>query len=418
MGKFEKMAKNILLFLVVFLAINYLFSSCFKQTELPLNTGEIAFLSTGNEFSRTKIVSIQVVNNSDQQITIKSECPKQPGKVLEFQNNSWVEKTDSPTLNCENAKDLVIPAQKKGRITYENWNHALFWDMGRFKIEFTATVGDKEQTFTTNEFTVVEEGVLSKLWNGVLYRPIYNILLFFIAVIPGHDLGLAIIILTLIIRTILLIPSQKAMKSQKRLQDINPRLEKIKEQYKGNQQKIAAETMAIWKEAKVNPLSSCLPILLQLPILIAVYQAVRNGLNPDNTYLLYTTYQGFSLKDINVNFLNILDLTKANTYVLPLIIGGLQFVQMKLSMAKAAKKNQKVKGKEGEKPKNEMAMANNMMLYMMPIMIAVFTASVPAGVALYWGTSTIYGIVQQIFVNKEKSNTQENEVKVRIIEKS
>jgi len=416
MEKFEKMAKNILLFLVVFLAINYLFSSCFKQTESPVSTGEIAFLSTSNEFARTKIISIQVINNSDKQVTIKSECPKQPGKVLEFQNNEWVEKTSSPELNCQNAQDLVIPPQKKGNITYENWNHALFWDTGRFKIEFTALVGEEQKTFTTNEFTVAEEGLISKLWNGVLYRPIYNILLFFIAVIPLHDLGLAILILTLIIRTILLIPSQKAMKSQKKLQDINPRLEKIKEQYKGDQQKIAAETMAIWKEAKVNPLSSCLPILLQLPILIAVYQAVRNGLNPDNTYLSYVNYQNFSLKDINVIFLGILDLTKVNTYVLPLIIGGLQFAQVKLSMARTAKKNPKAK--DGVKQKNEMAMANNMMLYMMPVMIAVFTASVPAGVALYWGISTIYGIIQQIFVNREKSGPEESEVKVRVIEKA
>jgi YidC/Oxa1 family membrane protein insertase len=227
--------------------------------------------------------------------------------------------------------------------------------------------------------------------------------------LPGNDLGLAILILTLILRTILLIPSQKAMRSQKKLQEVNPRIEKLKEKYKGDQQKIAAETMAIWKESKVNPLSSCMPILLQLPILIAVYQTVRNGLNPDNTYMLYTTYSNFSLKDINVNFLGILDLTKVNVYVLPLIIGGLQFAQMKLSMAKTKKKT------ADNAPKNEMAMANNMMIYMMPVMIALFTASVPAGVALYWGISTLFGIGQQLVVNKEKPK-ENDDVKVRVIE--
>jgi YidC/Oxa1 family membrane protein insertase len=402
--------------MVIFLAVNFLFQSCFKQENPLVSPTGITFTTSKQDFSRTSIVSINVINNSASTITIKNECPNEPGKDLKFENNAWIEKAVSPELNCPNAKDIVIAPQKKELITYESWSHALFGDMGRFKIEFTAKVGDKDQVFTTNEFTVSEEGILTKLWDGVLYRPIYNALIFLMAMIPGHDLGLAIIILTLIIRTILLIPSQKAMKAQKRLQSINPRLEKIKQQYKGDQQKIASETMAIWKEAKVNPLSSCLPILLQLPILIAVYQTIRNGLNPDNTYLLYTTYANFSLSDINTNFLGILDLTKVNTYVLPLIIGGLQFAQIKLSMAHTAKKatNQK----DGEKPKNEMAMANNMMLYMMPVMIAVFTASVPAGLAVYWGISTIYGIVQQIFVNMDKSDKPDNEVKVRVIEKA
>jgi YidC/Oxa1 family membrane protein insertase len=173
--------------------------------------------------------------------------------------------------------------------------------------------------------------------------------------------------------------------------------------------------MALWKEAKVSPFGSCLPILLQFPFLIAVFYAIKDGLNPDNSYLLYTTYSDFSLQDINVNFLGILDLTKANLYVLPLIIGGLQFIQMKLSLAKKAKKD-----KESgivKKEKNEMEMANSMMIYMMPVMIAVFTASVPAGVGLYWGASTTYGIIQQIIVNKGPMPSTKNDpsVKVKVI---
>jgi len=221
---------------------------------------------------------------------------------------------------------------------------------------------------------------------------------------PNHDIGLAIILLTLIIRTILLIPSQKAMKAQKRMQDVQPRLEKIKEKYKGDQQKIAMETMALWKEAKVNPMGSCLPLLLQLPFLIGIFYVVQDSLNPDNTYLLYKTYENFALSDISHTFFGIIDLSKPNLYVLPIIIGGLQFIQMKLSMGDSS-------------PKGEMASASKIMIYLMPVMIAVFTASLPAGVGFYWGTSTLYGIIQQIFVNKGKSTHKkdDNEPTVKVI---
>ncbi|MEK7085452.1 MAG: YidC/Oxa1 family membrane protein insertase, partial [Patescibacteria group bacterium] len=242
---------------------------------------------------------------------------------------------------------------------------------------------------------------------GLFYRPIYNGLIFFTYIVPGHGLGWAIILLTIIIRTILLVPSQKAMKSQRRMQDLQPRLSKIKEEFKGDQQRIASETMALWKEAKINPLSSCLPILMQFPFLIALFYVIQSGLNPDNTYLLYSQYSGFSLTDINTNFLNILDLTKANLYVLPLVIGGLQFIQMKLAMAKNKKAD------DGKR--NEMAIAGSMMTYIMPVMIAVFTASLPAGVGIYWGASTIYGIIQQLVVNKGGIKKDPNEPTVKVI---
>lgn len=411
MDKLNRIIKNVLLFLIVFLAINYLFSSCQdKDKEKILSSdGNITFTTTDTEYSRAQTVIVKIKNNTNEPFIIKNECPNEPFDIFKYENNGWVQKTASPVLNCQDAADITVPSQKEIKITYNNWNYALFSNMGRFKIEYKAYINDKETLLTTNEFLIVKEGILKQLWMGIFYRPIYNALIFLTVIMPKHDLGMAIIILTIIIRTILLIPSQKAMKSQKKMQNIQPRLEKIKEKYKGDQQKIAMETMAIWKEAKVNPMGSCLPILLQFPFLIALFYAVKEGLNPDKAHLLYTTYNSFTLSDININFLGILDLTKINIYVLPLIIGGLQFIQMKLSMAKAQKKRKK----EGlPEKKSEMAMATGTMTYIMPVMIAVFTASLPAGVGVYWGISTIYGIVQQVFVNKESKDPNEPTVRV------
>lgn len=415
MDKLNRILKNVVIFLVVFLAINYLFNSCQnKEEELLINSGNVIFTTTDTEYSRTQKVTVNISNNTDQEIVIPNECPGEPFDVYKKENNEWTQKTSDPELNCESSSEITIEPGDEMKIAYENWNHALFSDMGLFRIEFETEINGETQVLSTNEFLVVKEGIIKQLWYGIFYRPIYNALIFLTSVMPRNDLGLAIILLTLIIRTILLIPSQRAMKSQKKMQQIQPRLEEIKKKYKGDQQKIATETMAIWKEAKVNPMGSCLPILLQFPFLIALFYVVKGGLNPDNAYLFYAQYSSFTLHDINVNFFGILDLTKANIYVLPLIVGGLQFFQMKLTMAKKDKK----KDKDGKKEKkSEMAMATGTMTYIMPIMIAVFAASLPAAVGIYWGTSTAYGIVQQLFVNKEGPSKQ-SETKVRVIKPS
>ncbi|MFH1284634.1 MAG: YidC/Oxa1 family membrane protein insertase [Candidatus Peregrinibacteria bacterium] len=410
MEKLNKILKNVLIFLVIFLAVNYLFKSCQKDNEnLPAPSGGILFETTDTEYTARDIVTLKIKNETEQAILIPNECPDEPFDVYNYENNEWVQVTTSPDLNCAEAKDITLVPNEEITVRYENWNHALFSAMGRFRIEFKTTINGEETTLTSNEFTIVKEGILKQFWVGVFFRPIYNALIFLVYIIPSHDLGFAIILLTLIIRTILLIPSQKAMKSQKKMQEIQPRLDKIKEKYKGDQQKIAAETMAIWKEAKVNPMGSCLPLILQFPFLIALFYTIKGGLNPDNAHLLYSQYSNFALHDINTTFLGILDLTKVNVYVLPVIIGGLQFVQMKLSLSKKTAKA------PSDSKKNDMARATGTMTYIMPVMIAIFTASVPAGVGLYWGTSTIYGIFQQIIVNKEGTKPKSSDPTVRVI---
>ena len=102
--------------------------------------------------------------------------------------------------------------------------------------------------------------------------------------------------------------------------------------------------------------------------------------NPDSTYLLYNPLKDVDLNDVHTNFLGILELTKVNKYVLPLIVGALQFFQLKLT---TFNKNKKDEDKQQE-PSSEMETANKTMTYIMPVMIAIFTASVPAGVGLYW----------------------------------
>ncbi|MEK7672608.1 MAG: YidC/Oxa1 family membrane protein insertase [Patescibacteria group bacterium] len=416
MEKFNQILRNVLIFLVIYIGISYVFQSCQGKDDPMLNSGNLYFATSDTEYSRREVVTVAIANDTKDTITIPNQCPGEPFDVYRFENNEWVQKISTPALHCEESKEIILAPGQKTSITYDNWNNALFAEMGKFKIEYKTTFNGAEKTFTTSEFLVSKEGIFRQIWIEAFYRPIYNGLIFFASIMPNNNLGLAIILLTIVIRTLLLLPSHKAMKAQRRMQEVQPRLNKIKEKHKGDQQRIAMETMALWKEAKISPFSSCLPLILQLPFLIALFQVIQSGLNPDNAYLLYADY-GLAINNIEINFFGLLDLTKVDRYALPIITGALQFVQMKLSMTF---KNKKDEANGVKQEKNEMTAATNMMIYILPVMSSVFTAVLPAGVGLYWATSTIYGIVQQLFINRDKGSTDhhKDEPSVKVIEPS
>lgn len=396
------MRKNPLLLLLILI-----FFILFTQLQKPdkeyfeqLDQGEVSILTQKESYGRGKEVRATIQNNTDKEITLSKRCPLPPLEIHIYQNGKFQPIDKEAKIDCEKVPEIKIPPQEKTTVSFKNWNNAAFSKLGLYQLRLKTKINDKEETFDSNEFVVKKESTIDYIWRTFLYRPIYNILIFFTSVLPYHSLGLAIILLTILIRTILLIPSQKALRSQKKLQQVQPKLEAIKKKYKGNQQKIGQETMKIWKENKVNPFGSCLPMLLQFPVLIGLFYVIKDVIIPDNIYLLYSPLQSFPIEQIDVNFLSVLDLTKNNVYVLPFIVGGLQFLQMKLQFALKKKKEGK---KEKKKEAPEMAVMNNVMTYFMPVMIAVFTASVPAGIGLYWGTSTLYGIGQQIVVNREGS---------------
>lgn len=385
---FNRILKHTVIFLAIFLTVNAVFG--YFQGNEPVLDSNVTITTTKNEYPVRKTVTLEVYNGTSQAITLANNCPTQPLRVYKKENNKWIEVSHTADISCQENKEITIESGKDFTIPYNSWHYSLFGELGRYRIDLETTLGEEPITISSNEFTVVPNGTFWQSLITLFYKPIYNGLIYLTYLLPGHGLGWAIILLTLIIRTLLLIPSHKALKAQKKMQEIQPRLEKIREKYKGDQQRIAAETMLVWKEAKVNPAGSCLPMLMQFPFLITLFYVVRNVSNPDTAYYLYSSLAHFNLSNIDVNFLNILDLTTPNTYVLPLIIGGLQFFQIKLTMAK----------KGNKKPKNEMAKAQSMTMYFMPVMIAVFTASLPAGIGIYWGTSTTYGILQQLFINK------------------
>lgn len=393
---------NLALIFLVFWLLFDVFNK--KSVEEAPPKGEFVIQTTRNEFKQGKPVAITLFNNSEHTVTLPGECPGEPFTIVYLGGTGEEKREASPEISCEEAGDIVLESGAKKSVEYTYWSNALFDDTGRYRIEADVALGDLTRVIRSNEFTVTQRGAFGKFWITAIYQPIYNVLIALINWAPGKNLAFAIILLTIIIRLILLIPSQRAMVAQRKMQEIQPQLDKIRKQYAGNQERIAQETMTIWKEHKVNPLGSCLPILIQFPILIALFYVIRSGLNPDNAILLYESLADFKFGDIDPHFLG-MDLTKLNTIVLPLIVGGLQFAQMKLAEAKNEKHGKKEKKQDKKPAGNEMQMATKMMTYVMPVMIAVFTASIPAGVGVYWGTSTIFGIGQQLIVNKKFKKT-------------
>lgn len=245
------------------------------------------------------------------------------------------------------------------------------------------------------------------IWNEALYRPIYNLLVWLMDILPNHSFGWAIIIITIIIKLIVLIPSQKSIRSQQALQLIQPEITKIREEYKGNQQMIATKTMELYKKHGVHPMGGCLPLLIQLPVLIALFHVAQNGLNPNNAHFLYAPLKNFDFTQVNTMFLGTIDMVNTSVWskwIMPITIGVLQFLQM-FRMNHVQKKSKVVPVKPATGP-DPQAMQRGMM-YFMPLMIAYFAMRYPAALSLYWGTSTLFTIIQQEVVlhMKNKKNT-------------
>lgn len=245
-----------------------------------------------------------------------------------------------------------------------------------------------------------------EIFNIILYQPLLNALFFLQKIIPGHDLGMAIIILTIIIRGILYVPSLSAIKSQRRIQEIQPKLNALKAKYKDNREELGRQLMKFYKENKVNPFSSCLPLLIQLPILFALFRVFYAGLatDPSTGFLVQDQLNNlygplrdyYAATSINSMFLGFVDLAKTGNWILALMAGGFQYFQSKMLISK-----QPPKGIPGAKDESMAATTSRSMTYFFPVIIIFISLRFPAGLALYWVVATLFAIAQQYIYFKK-----------------
>lgn len=244
---------------------------------------------------------------------------------------------------------------------------------------------------------------MNGLFQTIFYQPILNLLVFLYNTVG--DLGLAIILLTLLIKLVLYPLSKKSIRSQKALQDLQPQIDELKVKYKDDKQGMSVALMALYKENKVNPFSSCFPLLIQLPFFIAIFQVFKDGFAQNHLDLLYNFVQ--NPETINVISFGFFDLSKKSV-VLAVLAGLAQFWQGKMMVSKKPE----VKT-EGAKDENMLAIMNKQMLYIMPGVTIIIGLSFPAGLTFYWFLTTLFTALQQkVVFMSHKKKTKENLVKV------
>ncbi len=240
---------------------------------------------------------------------------------------------------------------------------------------------------------------MKEIYYILFYKPIFNLLIFLYNSIPGSDIGIAIILLTIILKLILWPVTAKTMKSQKALTELQPKMEALKKQYGAKEQKeeLAKKMMELYTREKVSPFSACLPTLVQLPVFIALYQALSHGLKSSGYEFLYPFVANPG--SIDAAFIGLLDLSVASP-ILAVLAGITQYFQTKMMTTKPQPK--KVPGAEDE---TVLATMNKQMLYMMPALTVFISWTLPGGLALYWLTMNLLTIAQQAYFFKQGRKT-------------
>jgi len=226
------------------------------------------------------------------------------------------------------------------------------------------------------------------LFFTIFYQPIFNLLVWLYNNLPGHDLGLAIIALTLIIRLLLYIPSKKSIKAQKELSSIQPEIDKIKQEYKNDKEKMGPALMALYKNKKINPFASCLPMLIQLPFLFAIYRVFFDGLTKaDSMNALYPFVSNpGTLEPLAFGFFDLAQ----KSWIVAILAGLAQFWQSKMLMSK-------------KQATGISASINSQMLYLLPLFTIFIGSRFPAGLTFYWLLTTLFSVAQQYIILRKKA---------------
>ena len=231
---------------------------------------------------------------------------------------------------------------------------------------------------------------MTDLWYLIIVDPTLNGLIALSGVLPKQvQFGLAIILLTVIVRLILLPVSMRQLKSTKAMQSLQPKMQELQKKYGKNKQKLQQETMKLYKESGINPIGCMGPMLIQFPVWIALYQSIMRALatTPENlldlSRRLYSWQAVSNALPLNSHFLW-LDLSGSGDFFLAILVGGSMWVQQKMTTVPSAD------------PKQQ-STAQSMQI-MMPFMFGAFVLMFPSGLAIFWLVSNLVGIGTQYFL--------------------
>lgn len=234
--------------------------------------------------------------------------------------------------------------------------------------------------------------MFSSIYNTLFYQPLYNALVSLTSFIPSHDIGLAVVFLTIIVKAILTPISHKTIKTQKKLKELEPAMNKIKEDHK-DQQEQALKIMELYREHGVNPFSGVFLMFIQLPIILALFFVFKDGIDLASPYI----YSFVSKPDfISYKLLGLVDLTQ-KSILLSLLVGVTQFIQVQLSVPPSSPK------KEGSEVSFGDSLAQSMSFqvkFVLPVFIMFISYGLNTAVSVYWIVNNIFTIIHELYVRR------------------
>lgn len=230
----------------------------------------------------------------------------------------------------------------------------------------------------------------------IIYIPLYNSLMFILDILPGADIGIAVIILTVLVKIVLYPLAKKTSITQLQMKQHQPELDEIRAKYKGNRETEALKIMEFYKKYKINPFSSFFTILIQIPIIYSLYYIfLHSGLPTINTEMLYSFIH--PPENISMNFLGLINVANKNIF-LALLAGVTSFFQMKITAPNLPTRSSGVKGDIKDDLSRIMSMQ---MKYFFPVIAFFISWRISGVIALYWSISNLLGIAQDLYIKKK-----------------
>lgn len=235
--------------------------------------------------------------------------------------------------------------------------------------------------------------MISSLFTNFIYNPIYNALAGLVSVVPGGDVGIAIILLTLIIKFALFPLSLKALQTQAAMREIDPELQDLKKKYENNREELAKKTLALLSEKKVNPFASIFLILIQLPIIFGLYfvflsEGSGSGFDPNILYSFIPNPESASFM-----FLGAISLT-GKSAIIAFLVAITQYVNGRLMQFAPSG------AKEGSIQHDLAKSMQVQMKYVFPVVMGVVAYTISAAIGLYFLVSNIFQLFQELYVRR------------------
>lgn len=380
----NKILNILIIVLFTVLLVNIFSGSNQKPTWLNIDF-------SSKNYSIPASVIVKISNYSSEKVSLNT-CEN-----IEIRKNG-----EKLSFSPDFCKNIDVEKNSVYNVNYQS-EYEKFREIWDYKLK--VLVWEKEFIWETS---ISSKWTISKLFTSLIYAPIYNLFIWLIDLFKW-SFGWAIIFVTIIIRILLIWPQHRTMVSQRKIQALQPKIKKIQEDNKWNQQAIWLKVWELYKKEKVNPFGSCGFLFIQIPIILVLYNIILWIQDYSNTFYIYSFLRDFDFSSIDFKFFN-LDLLQSGWtqwIILALVVWALQYIQVKLSISSnpTSKKDWVVLEKKSWDDKYSQMMPdpemmNKFMLYVLPLMIWFATYTLFAWVWVYWWISTLFMIVQQIIVNK------------------